>query len=755
MKSMFKRREVFGAIAAVAVALVLIGCPGTTPGTLQVTANLADIEFPAGDMAARTVDLSKHFSTSRQSLTFEADSSMKAYVTAAVSGSTLTVTPVAAGSSTVTVTADDGNEEKSRSFTVTVMAPPPTPKPEITATIPTPITFMSVDAAPHSRPLSLFFSGAASYVITTEPMEQEVVGWALTDGVLTISPMGVGHAVVIITAVNAGGSVSQTIVVSVGAPPTPPPTAVTLVSNIASQRFPHDDMAARMFTLSDHFAGAATYMTSSTDDAVAMAAEAGGVLTVTPGIPGDAEVSVTGTSADNLSLTLTFHVTVDAPPEPPKPPMLKMGKMIPSAIKITATQADTASPALDLTDAAVLATFNAAEKHYELGDLIGDPEGPDDDLVFSTATSDPKTVAVYATPADESDPANTNADERAATMTATLDKMMTDAPDITIRGRKAGTATVTITATGDSGVPASWTIMVTVAPSNTGPTLQIASGTSSGEFPGNVDAANSYNAFAELADTGRLKSDASMWKQKLDFGAIFDDPNIEDDDALAAGVTSDNTRTSNDSWTFSAKSSKEDVVTVSLGPTNNAEKPDERYVMITRVGSGDSEITLTVTDSFGMTAEHTFMVKVNSAPVPYNGDDDDRRSLSTENRLMQLVAATDAADVDIGGDASTDDFAITDGVVTLVDDDFDADPMKGYFSDKDGDSLACRINPTGESVAVTLAANRQSITIDPVATKTGQTTVEVTCWDQVDGNNFESAMDTLTMNVAFQQSISN
>ncbi len=754
MKSMFKRREVFGAIVAVAVVLVLGACAGTTPGTLQVTANLADIEFPAGDMAARTVDLSKHFSTSRQSLTFEADSSMKAYVTAAVSGSTLTVTPVAAGSSTVTVTADDGNEEKSRSFTVTVMAPPPTPKPEITATIPTPITFMSVDAAPHSRPLSLFFSGAASYVITTEPMEQEVVGWALTDGVLTISPMGVGHAVVIITAVNAGGSVSQTIVVSVGAPPTPPPTAVTLVSNIASQRFPHDDMAARMFTLSDHFAGAATYMTSSTDDAVAMAAEAGGVLTVTPGIPGDAEVSVTGTSADNLSLTLTFHVTVDAPPEPPKPPMLKMGKMIPSAVKITAIPDDrdtilvggTAVGTFDPNTATHTAAFDSAAKRYVLSDLIGDPEGPDADLVFSTTTSDPKVVAAYPTP-DTDVYANPDA--------GVLDKMMTDASSITVRGRKAGTATVTITATGDSGVPASWTIMVTVAPSNAGPSRQIESGTSSGQFPGEVAATNDYNAFAILADTGRLKSDASMWKQKLDFGAIFDDPNIEDDGALRTGLDSDNTRTSNDSWTFSAKSSKEDVVTVSLGPTNNAEKPDERYVMITRVGSGDSEITLTVTDSFGMTAEHTFMVKVNSAPVPYNGDDDDRRSLSTENRLMQLVAATDAADVDIGGDASTDDFAITDGVVTLVDDDFDADPMKGYFSDKDGDSLACRINPTGESVEVTLAANRQSITIDPVATKTGQTTVEVTCWDQVDGNNFESAMDTLTMNVAFQQSISN
>ena len=196
---------------------------------------------------------------------------------------------------------------------------------------------------------------------------------------------------------------------------------------------------------------------------------------------------------------------------------------------------------------------------------------------------------------------------------------------------------------------------------------------------------------------------------------------------------------------------------MSLGPTNNAEKPDERYVMITRVGSGDSEITLTVTDSFGMTAEHTFMVKVNSAPMPYNGDGDARRSLSTENRLMQLVAAADAADVDFDDDV--DGYDITDGVINLVDTNLTDTNMQGYFSDKDGDSLECRINVTGESVGVTLAASRQSITVDPVAEKTGQTSVEVTCWDQIGASgseqDFESAMDTLTMNVAFQQSISN
>ena len=33
-----------------------------------------------------------------------------------------------------------------------------------------------------------------------------------------------------------------------------------------------------------------------------------------------------------------------------------------------------------------------------LRDLIKDPAGPDDDLVFSTETTDPKIVAVYENP---------------------------------------------------------------------------------------------------------------------------------------------------------------------------------------------------------------------------------------------------------------------------------------------------------------------------------------------------------------------
>ena len=113
-----------------------------------------------------------------------------------------------------------------------------------------------------------------------------------------------------------------------------------------------------------------------------------------------------------------------------------------------------------------------------------------------------------------------------------------------------------------------------------------------------------------------------------------------------------------------------------------------------------------------------------------------------------------------------DTYVITAGVITLVDTDIatSATTMEGYFSDKDNDPLTCNFNVTrGDSVNVNPSSTeQQAIVIDTdtavaatpgvrrVPPRTGITTVAVTCTD-----TFESATDTLTMEVDFQGSISN
>lgn len=743
MKNMFKRREVFGAIVAVAVALVLIGCPGTTPGTLQVTANLADIEFPAGDMAARTVDLSKHFSTSRNNLDFDADSSMKAYVTASVSGSTLTVTPVKPGSSTVTVTADDGNEEKSRSFTVTVMAPPPTPKPEITATIPTPITFASVDADPITspRPFSDFFSGADSYVVTTEPMDQQVVDLAVAEEVLTVTPKGVGHTVVIITAVNAGGSVSQTVVVTVGTPPDPPIMQPMISKIFGAVNFAHDDRTPREFDLSMYFSMATTYEPMTSDAMVVTAAvDDMGMLTVTPEGEGTANVTVTASSDDSRAtpVTQTLDVTVVAARQKPD---LKANMMF-EPMKITdiadvfpATGGTAPAEETENEDAAVTTareTFEAATLRYMLATYITDPDGDDSKLKFSTATDDEEVALVYATP--ENRFANPTDDQKAA--------MMATGSDITIRGRKVGTATITVTATDADMETRSWSFMVTVADMNTGPSVDGAV-----TFPGTgVAETDTYREFVLIGNAGRFKStDTAAKKLEIDLGAIFVDPNVETD-------------RDGDTWKFKAMSTDPDVVTADLEKVRD---PDVYNVVITPVGSGRATIYFTAEDSFGEMAggkvaeggtdtdsdgyvdNTSFPVMVNTPPLPYSGDGAARKSLSTEDSYMNLVVG----------------FAETANIVLA--DDPTNDTAEGYFSDKDalgtatGDVVLCRLlSKTGESVTFDLSDARTGFTLAGVADKAGISTFTVRCFDQVNGEDFEYVDDTLTVNVKFLQSIS-
>ena len=611
---------------------------------------------------------------------------------------------------------------------------------------------VDVDVSPY------FSDPAGDDLIYTATSSLESVATADAVGsVVTIIPVGDGSADVTVTATNSRG-LSATRTISVTVDPAPVVVlAVTWKKEIPDVTFEHDG-APQTIMLANYFNHATMYTTTDEDGTVVEAAVNADhtMLTLTRVGPGTATVEVTPSNSRGDGVAQSITVTVESPPPVNMKPTLKMSGAIPMSVKVTAiTQA--AAAALNEATEANRDTLDAAEKNYNLAALIRDPDGPDADLVFSTETTDPKIVAVYETPPDGIDTETYNHAERGMVGIATLDKMMTGASDIMIRGRKEGVATVTIKATDDEGAYESWRITVTVATSNVGPSTQVSSGedqADGSQFPGAPDAANNdFHAFAVLADTGRLKSDASMWKMKLDFGAIFDDPNIEDDDALASGTTSLRTRTSVDEWSFAAKSSKTDVVKVDLAPTNNADKPEERYVMITRVGSGTSEITLTAEDSFGMTAEHTFMVRVNSKPLPYSGDGDARKSLSTEEAYLAMVAG----------------FAIADGppntsAVVLVDDPTtgtaDTPETEGYFSDKDGDALLCRlISQTGTSARFALASrNTFSLTgmsegTLSVSLGTGVSTFTVRCFDQVGDSDYEWVDDTLTVDVKYLQSI--
>ena len=185
-----------------------------------------------------------------------------------------------------------------------------------------------------------------------------------------------------------------------------------------------------------------------------------------------------------------------------------------------------------------------------------------------------------------------------------------------------------------------------------------------------------------------------MWKQKLDLGSLFYDPDVEV-----------NRRTTGDSWTFKAMSTNEKAVTASIESTGNSAKPDEYYVMLTPVDSGEAIIYFTVTDSFDMSAPSAkptaataampdFAVRVNSVPVA-NGEQASPATKETLARLSErykdlalttgFSTVTDAEGADVT-DAHSITMAVADG---------------GYFSDGDtGETatLMCRFDLRGADI---------------------------------------------------------
>jgi hypothetical protein len=421
----FKRWSGTGAI--VLVALALIACPSTFDVPATVAKEIGDLSFGVGAGASK-ITLTGYFNVTEPE--YSATSSDTAVATASVTGAELTVTPVGAGTANVTVTAKGEEGSVSQTLSVMVASPPvapATPAPQLLATMPSPISFATMDADAITHALATFFSGAATYTAVSTDMT--VATATVADGALTIAPVGVGSSIVVVTAINSGGTLSQSVVVVVGQPLVPPPVPVNIVGTFASQDFTYDDTADRMFTLSAYFSGATTYEVTSTAMAVATAAEAAGVLTVMPVGAGSADISVTASNADDRTpaLTQTFLVTVE---EAPKPPALRMGKSF-MDLRMSAMSGDNLEP-------------------FTLNEYFHDPDGFAL-LTYSTTTSDAKTVAVYAT-----------GGMAAGTDTST-------SVDVTIKAVAAGTATITIVATDASGMSNTQTFMVTVFADNAPP----------------------------------------------------------------------------------------------------------------------------------------------------------------------------------------------------------------------------------------------------------------------------------------------
>ena len=261
--------------------------------------SLDDLELVLGQ-PPREVEVADAFAG--ELLTYAAESANPGLATVAVSGSVVTVTPVAVGTTTVTVTASNRAGQATQEFEVTVRS------------LEAPTKVGSLDdlelvlgQPPHNVEVADAFAGELlTYAV--ESSEPGLAAVAVSGSVVTVTAVAVGTTTVTVTAQNDGGQATQTFAVTVR-DDTPIRVGSLDDLELVLGQPPHDVEVA------DAFAGVdLTYAAESSDPAVAAVAISGSVVTVTPVTVGAATVTVTARNSAGEA-TQTFEVTVkDAAP---------------------------------------------------------------------------------------------------------------------------------------------------------------------------------------------------------------------------------------------------------------------------------------------------------------------------------------------------------------------------------------------------------------------------------------------------------
>ena len=541
-----------------AVQSFVVTVPNRTPGAVgTMPAQTVEVD------AAATTDVTGFFlDPDGDDLAYTATSSAAAVVAVSISGGNLTVTAIAKGEATVTVTATDTEGlTATQSFVVTVPNRPPL----ATGSIDGRTIEVGEDAV---LELSGYFEDPDGDVLvySATTSDAAVAGGGVDGGVLTVTAVAKGAAMVTVTATDTEGlTATQEFAVTV---PNRPPL---MAGSIEGQTIEVGEAAT--VDLSDYFGDpdgdVLAYTAAPSDAAVAGAAIDGAAMTVTAVAKGEATVTVTATDTEGLAATQEFVVTV-----PNRTPGA-VGTMPAQTVEVDA------AATTDVTG------------------FFRDPDG--DDLAYTATSSAAAVVAVSIS-----------------------------GGNLTVTAIAKGEATVTVTATDTEGLTATQSFVVTVP--NRPPLTT-----------GSID-----------GRTIEVGEDAV-----LELSGYFEDP---DGDVLVYSATTS------------------DAAVAGGGV-------DGGVLTVTAVAKGAAMVTVTATDTEGLTATQEFAVTVPNRPPLMAG--------SIEGQTIEV------------GEAATVD-------------------LSDYFGDPDGDVLAYTAAPSDAAVAGA-AIDGAAMTVTAVAK--GEATVTVTATD--------------------------
>ncbi len=240
-------------------------------------------------------------------LTYAASSSAPAVVQASVSGSRVTITPLARGNATITVTATDiagSNIPAMQEFEVTVVNRPPV------AVGTLPALSLRVEDGDRAVDASGAFSDpdADDLNFAATSSDETAATVAAAGSVVTVAPLSRGTTTIGVTATDVEGELAtQEFEVTVA---NRPPEAVGTVPALTLRVEDGDEPVDVSDAFKDPDDDDLTYAATSSNEAAATVAAAGSVVTVTPVSGGRTNVTVTATDEENGSATQEFEVTV-------------------------------------------------------------------------------------------------------------------------------------------------------------------------------------------------------------------------------------------------------------------------------------------------------------------------------------------------------------------------------------------------------------------------------------------------------------
>ena len=426
-------------------AAILFATPLTdSMANSRPTGSLSDVTLTVAG-GAQTINVLNSFSDPDGDTLYvgEAFSNYPEYVTVSVSGSKLTLTPVAkGGSSTIRVGVNDGKLALVASFTATVNNSAPW------ATGATHSILFPADSTHSTKVNYNYFSDpdGDTMTFTASSSDTSIVTVSVSGSTLNLTGVAEGSTTVSITA--SDGSLSATKSISVTVRPSENNAPTGSLSNVT---FSQGD-SARTISLSnsitDPDGDTLTFTASSSNTGYVTVSVSVSTLTITPVAVGASTITVTandGKTSTNVSFTATVNAPADDPPEnlgdPPPPPT----GTNPNAPRNTVN--NRAPQAVGSVNPIVLSVGDT----QQVSASFSDPDG--DTLSYSvsggnsaaSASMSGNTVTVTAVAAGEATFTVTATDPHGATATQTIDVTVSQ-----LRQAIPRTATVLSKVSGDN-----------------------------------------------------------------------------------------------------------------------------------------------------------------------------------------------------------------------------------------------------------------------------------------------------------------